>query len=361
MMKINQKLLSIAALGAILGLASCHDDDNAGGNLSKDQAKGKITEFNSTAVSDLQELSDADGIAAVKDLIDLVDTDDPFSGRIGNDKKSIKKFFREKGREFKTIFIPKSLNGRTQQEAFVFDNNKGVYTWDAGGSIFTKTGESTIISILFPTEGSLTNNAELQITAYAEKEFYDDDMQEYYYNPEILKAAIFVNDTKIASLDYNVTWSDDGFPAAADVTVFVSPFTANVSFGGTATTSTLTTSLKKGDKILVATSVTAKFANETKDGENLNSLDGYVQLENLKVQGSVDVKELDSSVSGDPNDYVHLSFYADNKKAGDVIFVNELVDGDEEYVAYIKYNDGTTEKLEDVLKPVIDELDSLVN
>jgi hypothetical protein len=353
MMKINQTLLSIAILGAILGLASCKDDDS-GGNLSKDQAKTKLSEFNSTAVSDLQELSEADGLKAIKDFMNLVDTDDPFS-RIGTDKKSIKQFFREKGKDFKTIFVPKSWNGRTIEEGgFDFENNKGVYTWNSAEDIFEKTGESDIISILFPTTDS--KDGELKITAYQEKEFYDDESEEYYYNPEVLKASLSVNEIEVASIDLDIEWSNDAFPVTADLTVSVSPFTGNISFGGTATTSTLSTSLKKANKIIIAASVTVKYDSETKNAENLKSLEGYVQLKNIKVQGSVDVKAMDASQSGDPNDYVHLSLYGDNKKLGDITFRNKIVDGDEVYVAFIKYNDGAEDELSKVLKDVIEEL-----
>jgi hypothetical protein len=359
MMKINQKLLSIAFLGVILGLASCNDDDS-GGNLSKDQAKTELNKFNSEAVTDLQELSNADGLSAVKDLLNLVDTDDPFS-RIGTDKKSIKTFFREKGKDFKTIIIPKSFNGRVHEDAYDYASKKGIYTWNPSNGVFEKTGESSIISILFPTENSETNNAELKITAYTEMEFYDEDIEESYYNPVILKASLLVDATEVASIDYHIEWSEDGFPTSADVTVFVTPFTASISFSGTATTSSLSTSLKKGSKVIIATSVTVKYDNETKDGESLNKIEGYVQFQSLKVQGSIDVKAADASQSGDPNDYIHLSLYADGKKVGNIVFVSETVDDFEEYVAYIEYNDGSKAKLADELKPVLDEIEALFN
>src|SRR4051812_43539532 len=118
-MKINQKLLSIAILSAIIGLSSCNHDDDSGSKLSKDEAKGKLDGFNASAVTDLQSISDADGLTAVKDFFNLVDTDDPFS-RIGTDKESFKKFFREKGQEFKSVFTLQSSNARTQDDAFDF-------------------------------------------------------------------------------------------------------------------------------------------------------------------------------------------------------------------------------------------------
>jgi len=357
-MKINRKLLSIAVLGAILGLASCNNDDGPS-KLSKQDAKTQLDQFNTSAVTDLQSLSDADGMTAVKDLFDLTNTDDPFSRIGGTDKKTIVKFFREKGQQFKTIFVPKAIGGRTADEAFDYASKTGVYAWDPDNSVFVRTGDSDIIRIQFPTKDSQSNNAELQITAYTQKEFIDQDTQETYYDPQTLKAAIYVGEVKVASIDLNITWGDDEFPTALDLSVFVSPFTATISFSGTSTTSNLSTSLKKNDDIILATDVTVKYDNESKTSDAISTVSGYVQLKNLKLQGSLDVKAADASQDGDPNKYVHLALYADNKKVGDVVFQNDGTSGSVDYVPYIKYSDGTTEKLEDVLKPVIDEINSL--
>jgi len=361
-MKINQKLLSVAVLGAIIGLASCNNDDSTS-KLSKNEAQSKIQEFNTSAVSDLQAISDADGVTAVKDLLNLVNTDDPFGGRMGSDKNSIKKFFRAKGKDLKTIFVPRAIDGRTADDPFDYNSKKGVYTWDADNSVFTKTGESDIIEILFPTKDSETNNATLKITAYSEKQFLDEESQEYYYNPEILKAELLVADVKVASIDLDIEWADGQLPSSVDLTLFVSPYTATISFNGTSTSSTLTTSLKKNNDVLFATSVTVKYDDDSKTSASVNTVSGYVQLKNVKVQGTIDVKGADNANTpdADPNKFIHLKVYVDNAQAGVVVFVKESVDGNEEYVAYLQYNDGSKEKLEDVLKPVVDELNSLAD
>jgi hypothetical protein len=52
---------------------------------------------------------------------------------------------------------------------------------------------------------------------------------------------------------------------------------------------------------------------------------------------------------------VKLSLHSNNKKVGDIVF--ETVNGQE--TPFIKYGDGTKEKLEDALKPVVDEIDAL--
>lgn len=359
-MKSTQKLLSITLLATILGLASCSEPE-PNNNLSKDDAKTKLQSASTAVSSDLKALSDGDGLSPVKDLFSLLDTDDPFS-RIGTDRKQIKTFFRTKGKEFKNIFAPgKVFNGRTAEEVpFDYNSKKGIYNWNVDTEVFEKTGESTYISILFPTEGSTDNNAELQITAYSDVKI-EDGTEDIYFNPIEIKAGLFVGDKKVASIDFEATWAIDGAPTSANISLFVDPYTATVNFSGTTTTSTLITSLKSGDETLAATSAIVNYDNTSKTSDSMTTIEGYVQLKNLKLQGNIDVKAADASTTNDPNDFVHLALYADDKKAGDIIFVKDTVGGLEEDIPYLKYDNGETEKLEVVFNDVVDELDAIFN
>lgn len=348
-MKISQKL-SVFSLALLMALTACNNDDEDNGQLSKSEAQGKISSFNSSATADLQALSDTEGLEAVKEFFALVDQDDPF-GKIGTDQKKIKSFLQTKGREFRSVFAPASISGRTNGEGFDFDANKGVYEWNFVEQVFEKTDESTIISIKFPTEGSETNDAELQLTAYTEQ-FIDDEFGGSY-EPTLLEAAIRVNGAEKASLELEIAYDDAGFPVAADITLAVAPFAANLSFDNSgSTTSSLSVSLTKSNETIVATSVTVKYTDSSKSEESLSKIEGYVQLKNMKLQGIVDLTNDNPETL---NDVVKLAVYIDSKKVGDVVFVT--VDGTDE--AYLQYADGTKEKLDVVFEPVISELESM--
>jgi hypothetical protein len=354
-MKLSKKILSAGVLALLFGLSACDNDDEKGGQLSKDDAKNEIASFNTDATGDLQALADADGLEAMQDFFDLVDQDDPF-GRIGADKNKIRAFLREKGREFRTVFVPSSsVKGRTNgEEPFDFDANKGVYVWNAELVEFVKESEAAIIEIWFPTEGSLTNNAKLQISVY-EEQFVEDDF-EGFYEPTALEASLFVNDSKKASVDLDIDYDDAGFPVTANIEVMVTPYTASLSFDVTAaTSSTISFSLLQNQDILIATNVVVNYSDASKTEESLSLLEGYVQFKNLKLQGTVDVARANEVEEPDFNEIVKVILYSDGKKVGDIVFVTE----NEEEIPYVKYADGSTEKLEDVFQPVIDELEAL--
>ncbi|HYC84063.1 MAG TPA: hypothetical protein VEB86_02530, partial [Chryseosolibacter sp.] len=181
-----QKLLLIPALALLLCLSSCNDDESSG--LSKTDAKAEIAEFNATATQDLQALADADGVQALASLSDLTTVDDPF-GRSTTDQKKVRAFLHKKGAQFRSIFRQSTTSGRIRgSEPFDYDGNKGIYEWNNVDSIFVKTGTSTIIVVRFPTEGSSTNNAELRLNAYEEVEVYDEELEEYSYEPSLIDA-----------------------------------------------------------------------------------------------------------------------------------------------------------------------------
>ncbi|HOX82967.1 MAG TPA: hypothetical protein PLJ60_06870 [Chryseolinea sp.] len=359
-MNYHQKFYSVAALSLLISLTSCNDDDKNANQLSKDEAKNSITQFNADAVDDLQGLTDATGLQAVRDLIDLTETDDPFGRMGGTDKKRIKNFFQKKGRDFKTIFAAnKAVGGRTaNDEAFDFQANQGVYEWNpelGEAGAFEKTGDSEIIEILFPTEGSTTNNAALQLTEYSEVEVYDEEWDEYSYQPELLTAFLFVNDVKVVSLHLESAWDELGFPLTVDITLSIDEFTLDIAFDDSgAKSSSLSISFLRNTEVLVATSITVKYDDDSKSGESLNSIEGFVQVKNLKLQGDINIKAADAT-EVNWNDIINLALYSDNKKLGDVVFVED----DGEFIAYLQYADGTKEKLDTILQPVLDELDEL--
>ncbi len=352
-MTIRHKLLVAGAFALSFGLTSCDkDDNNNGSQLSRTDARAEISAFNTATKSSLQNLANADGLLAVKDFFQLVSEDDPF-GRIGTDEKKIRDFLRDKGAEFKKVFLPAGASkGRVGDDnGFDFESNKGVYSWDEEAGEFVFTGDANIIVIFFPTNESSANNAELRISAY-EEVLVTDEYGDSYYQPVTLVASVFVDATKVAQLDLDMDYDAGGFPVAADVSLFVAPFTASFAIDVTgATSSTVYVSLKEGQEVLTAASLTVKYTDASKNEESVSSLEGYVQVKNLKLQGSVNLL----STSTDFNDFVKLALYANNKKVGDIVF--ETKNGQQ--VASIRYADGTKEKLEDLLQPVLDELDAL--
>lgn len=358
-MTILKNTLSLFSLCTLIVLSSCNDDDGGGSGLvSKNEAKTTITTFNTTATDDLQDLADVEGIEALRDLFDLAESDDPF-GRMRADKKKVKAFFRKHGRAFKSIVTSPAANARvTASEPFNFDEHKGFYEWNpelGEAGEFEKVDAADIIAIAFPTEGSTTNNAQFKLLNYEEVEVYDEEFEEYSYLPTAISAKLYVNQVEKASFTLDVEWDEAGFPLDATITFAVAPYSLTVALDVTAeTSSSVSVSLKLNNEILVATSVKVNYLDESKSEESVKNLEGYVQFRNMKIQGTVNA-EAANGEEVDWNKIFKLALYSDGKKLAVVVFVEE----EEGIVPYFKYADGTKEKVETALQPVLDEIESL--
>lgn len=359
-MKNTAKFGLFGAVLTLFVLSGCNEDSPKS-QLSKANAKLAIDEFNASAVNDLQQFTDAAGTQAIGDMFGLVDLDDPF-GRIGTDRNELKSFFKGKGKAFKSIFVPsKAINGRASaEEPFEFNAKKGIYTWNEELGEFEVTGESNIIRIQFPTEGSSSNNAELKLNAFSEVEVFDEELEEYTYLPTAISAELLVNTTKVASLEFEAVWDELGFPITVGIELKINDFTFTLSLDTSGnTSSTLTMSFTHSQETIMAASVTVRYGDNSKSEDSLEKIEGFVQFKELKLKGNINVAAADAE-EVDWNDIYNFSLYKGNDKLGDVVFVMEMdEEGFEELVAYLKYADGSKEKLETVLTPVMDELEAI--
>ncbi|MEM9391313.1 MAG: hypothetical protein AAGA02_12610, partial [Bacteroidota bacterium] len=124
-----------------------------------------------------------------------------------------------------------------------------------------------------------------------------------------------------------------------------------------ATVSTLTASNTEGSNVNTSADLTVTF--ETSEKEEPIAVSGFVQYLNIKLQGSIDVTGADDEGDDfDINEFISLELFDGDNKIGDIVFVYEDdEDGYEEEVIYVEYADGSKERLEDILQPVIDEFE----
>ncbi|MEM1408308.1 MAG: hypothetical protein AAGG59_16110, partial [Bacteroidota bacterium] len=200
----------------------------------------------------------------------------------------------------------------------------------------------------------------LRITNYAEESIVEEEdgfVNEYYAITE-LNADLSVDGTTQVSVDLLVDYNDSGDPVSLNGSLFVNPYTFTVTFNDTqATVSNLTASITEGSNVITSADLTVMF--ETSEKEEPIAVSGFVQYLNIKLQGSIDVTGADDEGDDfDINEFISLELFDGDNKIGDIVFVYEDdEDGYEEEVIYVEYPDGSKERLEDILQPVIDEFE----
>ncbi len=353
MKKLSNYFLVVLSLFVL----SCNSDDESSNQVSVDEAKQSMAKLSTDMSVDIVELTQSEGVGAISDLAALMQLNDPFNGRVMNEKES-KNWFKRNAKLFKRIFVSKSSKlAKTEDDGFNFSLHWGQYDWNPTTESFDKS-ETTeeIIEINFPAEGSSTNNVTLRLTAFEEQLFEDEF--DHYYLPTLLNADLSINEVKQIEIDFEAFFNSNGEPISGDVSLYLNPFTFAFAFDTSGSKqSNLEASIKKGTETIV--SVNAAFSFLTVQKEDIDKVNGFVQYRTIKLEGTIDVNGLENSNDPNPNNFIKLALFNSGNKLGDIIFVTEIIDQEEDDVPYIKYADGSTEKLEDVLKPIFDELDNL--
>ncbi|MBV6647136.1 MAG: hypothetical protein KI790_16885 [Cyclobacteriaceae bacterium] len=348
-------------------LFSCSEEDNQPdtGSMTPAEATALVDNSLGAVEDDIVSLVQSDGVDAMISMLDLFYDSQAFGRLEYASKDQQKQYILEQSKVLSQLFVEgvASVNSDVPEdggdEFGDIETTKGIYEWSFELNDFEKTGESDILVIAFPTEGSTENNAEFRLTAVEIEEFVEsyDGYEDRYEQPTVIKADLSIDDSKFIDLDFEVDYSAEGIPVFADITMLVVPFTFSLDFDDTNSgTSSVSASISKDSELITAVSVEVIFVDAEK--EEVKSIDGSVSYRALKIQGDIDVLALDNSEDGDPNDYINLALFSDDKKIGDIEFVLEEIEpGYEDYVAYVTYSDGSKENLEDLLKSVEMEIE----
>lgn len=356
-MKKGQSILALT-LVALLGFSCADENEESGGNngvLTNEEATISLNSMSDEMHTDITEMVQSEGAESLTDLVDLLAGDDIFSGRLDTDASSAQTIKRRLS-NIKRVFIPNSITDPTS-DRFDFEGSLGIYNYNPETKTFDKTDDLVNnIQINFPTEGSSVNNATLRILEYADQVIVTDGFEEYL--PTSIVADLTLNETVVVSLGLAASFSSDGTPKTADVSLFVNPFDYELIFSNTDDlSSSASFSVGKGSESIIGTSVVVTFKTQAK--EEIITLAGEISYRTFALKGSVDTAGLagvDENSSIDINDFIDLALYEGENKVGDVL-IEDTADGEQ---VYLVYSDGTKELLETVLKPVLDEVENFL-
>lgn len=342
-------------LTVLLGITSCGDDD--AGKASKEEVRAAFEVANDQLSADLNSFNTSSGYQAMNQLSTLTNESNPFGRKSSRKREQVIENLKAGVYAIRGILknSTTAANARVNSdEPFDYNANKGIYEWDPQEGAFVPTGESEIIEIRFPTEGSATNNAEFRLTSYAEELTPHGDQR---YSPTHVEASIFVNETKELELNADIDYGDEDAPAKGDVYYFVNPFALEISLDDTKTTaSTFSESLSKSGKVLIGFGATVNFYDASKLEDAIKSASAHIQLVDLKFV--IVAKTPQSSSSGDINDFVTIPIQVNHKAGGRIIL--ELNETTGEVIPYVKYTDGSTELLETLLQDLSSEIEDML-
>ncbi len=344
------KKLVFISLAFLFALTGCQNDEELADGLSSEEAKAVLDESTTSLSNDIISLAESEGINELLHISELIEEYSIIGGRV-----SQKAWTKARLNNIIQQFVDGPAGRMGMSTPTSLEEIKGLFVWNSERGEF-EVSESEFFIVQFPTEGSETNNAEFIISAL---EYVTIDGGDWIITtPTHINASLKVDGVTLVELIYNVSWTENGTPEVADVSLLISPFTFVINFKDTFSKSTsLLSSLAINDELIVSIDVDVAYETESKLDPYL--IEGNVQYRRLRIEGNVNAKEI--GIDGNPNDFINLELYADNSKLGDVIFIQEEdADGYQDYVPYVLFLDGSQEKLEDILAPVFEEIEVLL-
>lgn len=355
-MKKNKAFLSAICITLLVGLMSCGDDEPS--SVSADKAKAAFDAASQNLANELGSIADAEGFTAMNSLSSVSGSGGPFPfGRMSSYKREdVRDQIKSSVSAFRSILVNSSAaNSRVSgDQPFDFNGKKGTYTYNPELDNFDVDLGGDIITIIFPTEGSATNNAEFRLADYAEEATpYGDEA----YSPTLVDASLLIEDEVVAELDLDVEYGSDDQPVFADITYFLTPYSVEIKFDDKASTTTSgSETLSKNGETLLGVSLEVTFQSSAKDEEAVKKVTGTLQLMNIKF--IVNVNAEDMQTANNYNDIIDIKIKVDGGNAGSVI-LEQGQDG--EPVPFVKYNDGTTDSLQSLFEDLALQLEGILS
>ncbi len=368
-MKTLKRILLFGIIAGVTIFTSCEEDETK--TLNKEDAETVIETSNQSMDSVLTEMQNSESMKTVEVLGSLTETNDPFASV----SKSLSNPMLVEN--IKQVLNPNQLYTQKAGDThFKFSDHTGTYTWqqDSTWNVDPDNPGDAII-IKFPTDpanyGQTGNNAVLTVSDYSEKEVITDTGSTWI--PVTLEAKLEVNSTKYMDVSYSLTLDNEGNPAEVNMSLYMKPFTYELSF----TENSISYSLYKDDVNNTLFSGDLSFTFVSSDMENIEKVEGNIQMNELNFKGWVKPYALsDSSNYTGAENYSDIAekmneqmdikvhkFDSGDKLANLVFAVDETsnysVMGS--IVIAFEFKDGTTKDAGPYFNKVISRIENMMN
>ncbi|MFP4025445.1 MAG: hypothetical protein ACLFVR_13055 [Thiohalospira sp.] len=354
-MKNMKKFFAMMLMIASVLFFACSDDEDE--TLSPDEAKTEIEQVSTDMTTYMDEMENSDGMEALEALMAKPY---PFTDSKSTSYSSVLKDIQKYLLPENYLKTKSKEKGIKEDDRFDFALWVGTYDWDAEHEMWVPDfgNPSDKIIVNFPTEGSPSNNATLTIYTYEDVEITDGVYT--WYEPTIIEADLYVNDIEVVDITMNATWETSGEsagePISIDASAYLVPFEFTVGFDHSSTTASADVAIKYEESQIFSAGLSAVFETDDMDETPVN-ISGYIQLLKVKVNASVDMKDIEEifeSLEEEPypyetpeelwaaiNNEIDAYVSVDGVKAADIeLVINETT---QELDVIFVYSDGSTE------------------
>ncbi|MFO7827613.1 MAG: hypothetical protein R6V23_03250 [Bacteroidales bacterium] len=356
-MKHMKKLFAMMLMIASVLFFACSDDEDE--TLSPEEAKAEMEQLSSDMSMYMDEMETSEGMEA---LDALMAKPYPFTDVKSNSYSGVLKDIQKYVLPTNYLKLESKEKGVAEEDRFNFELWVGTYDWDAAHEMWVPDfgNPSDKIIVNFPTEGSTTNDATLTIHNYTDVEITEtDDYGTYtWYEPTNMVADLYIGDIKVVDISMDAEWVTSGEtagePTSIDASVYLIPFEFTANFDHTSTSASVDVAINYEESQIFSAGLSAVFETSDMDEAPVN-VSGYIQLLKVRVDVSIDVKDLEeimesmeeeyetpeemvAAINGEIDAYVTI----DGVKAADIELVYDETSEQMFDIVFV-YSDGSTE------------------
>ena len=258
--------------------------------------------------------------------------------------------------DVKNIFNIQEL---TKGNRFNYQEAKGAYAWDAENSERT-VAEGDKISFSFPSSNGGDNDCNVTINGYTDQVVTMANGQTAYLPTST--SAVFTKDgARLATMNFNATYSADGMPENVEIASYTKPIATTTALNRTSEKAYTFTTTSVDETTQSKISISAGFnVPENKEALEDAVSDVVVTMSNngLTLAGAIDAKALAELVKqgkrptpSDISELLDIDVELNGTNVGK-LKMEEGQNGIPSLV--IEYNDGTTQNANVLLNGVVD-------
>lgn len=274
--------------------------------LTPEENKAKLEDNGIELIREMEGLKDVSAIETAVNLANLLsylgDSEASAGGRMMHSFRSLQEGTGSPKEIFSTMRLAADVpSGDPQSIQEFFDTYAGTYNWVAASEEWSYTEGGKDVIFKFPaTESGSTNNAVFSMRDY-QGTTISNPIEESYSGdlPTRLVMDMTVDGSKVMDYRFAATYNSAGEPASLDISLTLAPYTFTIQQAYTAEAANIDYSLKKDAKLLMAFGANTKGNNFDADNlshgepqEIVEEVSAYFQLMNIKIAGTVDVKNL---------------------------------------------------------------------
>lgn len=299
-----KKQLFVLTAAAIVALSACKKSNNGStetpddfslpySNLPVEEQKKGLEKSGINFIDEITELPNVEAVNVIEHLASLN------SPAIGENSftKLVNAVVAAKQKQYDKVMEETGGVPVDPAETQALSDFFGVYNWNAQIADWDKVAATDRLELNFPASVNATSNNAKFVMTYKSSGIYFVEGSDKVELPSEVTGKLTVGTKELLTYKSTASYKSDATPTATSSTLTLGAYVVSMSGSNNGTVAASDFSIKKGEKVLIASSSkvdgnTGSISGNESTTDIVNNANTTFQVMNLKIAGKVDVKTL---------------------------------------------------------------------